>query len=121
MRKLIALITIFLLSGCNNNQTYFSKASYFNDNVIVEYQTFSERGTNDYLTFKFYETGLYNIKFSKTPGKSNWADDKMPEDFSIDVTRVPHEKIIRQSILPGFLRITIEEADTSKIETNDFQ
>ena len=54
----------------------------------------------------------------------------MPEDFSIDVTRVPHEKIIkisvlqgslekkrlRQSILPGFLRITIEEADTSKIE-----
>ena len=73
---LLALAIIVSLSGCTE---YYSKSSYFNGTVAVEYKQTKTGGSDDYLTFRFYDPGTYEISFSTPPGRSRTG--LLPEDF----------------------------------------
>jgi len=113
---LVVLLIGVLLAGC---RTYYAKDSYFEGDVTVEYQQTQQRGTDDCLTFVFYEEGEYKVSFSITPEKGKLGADYMPEDFEITITEAPREHIVKQYILPYFLRVTIERDGVP--EYHDFQ
>jgi hypothetical protein len=110
------ILGIALLAGCTRE--YFAKSSYFDGAVITEYKQSTARGTNDYLTFRFYEKGTYEIAFSITPGKRGRGEDKIPQNITKVIVSPPLEIVIEQYVLPDFLRITITK--DSKSESHDF-
>ena len=87
------------LSGCVG-KTYFDKHSYFDGAVVVEYRQTKQRGTDDFITFRFYEKGDYGIYFKAKNGKA-------PKNFEITIKEVPREHVIEQYTLPDFLSVTI--------------
>ena len=99
------ILGIALLAGCTRE--YFAKGSYFDGAVIAEYKQSTARGTNDYLAFRFYEKGTYEISFSITPGKGGRGQDKVPQNFTKTIEVAPREIVVAQYVLPDFLRITI--------------
>jgi len=111
----LLVLTMALVIGCARE--YFSKESYFNSAVIIEYKQTTARGQNDYLTFRFYEKGIYEISFSITPGKRD-SPKHLPKGFTKVIEAVPREFVIKQYILPDFLRVTI--ARNGKSESHDF-
>jgi hypothetical protein len=113
---LAALACVVLLGACSRE--YFSKGSYFDGAVIVEYKQSSSRGSADYLTFRFYEKGTYQVTFSITPGKGGRGQDKIPQNFTRTFDEAPREVLVKQYILPDFLRVTITKE--GKTEINDF-
>lgn len=119
MRKVVFLLILvgcLFLIGCGG--TYHSKASYFDGTVAVEYDQTRVANHNDYLTFRFYEEGTYEISFSITPETSIRGQEYLPEDFEITVADAPREVVKEQYILPDFLRIIITRDGES--ETHDF-
>jgi len=96
---------------------YFSKSSYFDGAVIVEYNT-RAKGISAYLTFRFYEKGTYEVSFSITPDKRGRHRDKIPQNFTKTIEVAPREIVIKQYILPDFLRVTIVKDGES--ESHDF-
>jgi len=113
---LISVVSVMFLAGCQNE--YFSKRSYFDDAVIVEYKQSRSRENDDYLTFRFYEKGAYQISFSITPGKGGRGQKDIPKNFTEVVKKAPRESMVRQYVLPDFLRITITRSGVTEI--NDF-
>jgi hypothetical protein len=105
----LMLVIVGMLSGCVG--TYYSKYSYFDGAVIVEYRQTKLRGNNDYLDFEFFEIGKYSIYFSSKNGKH-------PSNFEIDITKTPRRHIIEQYILPDFLTISIQY--NSSVESHEF-
>lgn len=122
MRKVVFLLVLgclfLLLIGCGGTAEYLSKASYFDGTVAVEYEQTRITSHNDYLTFRFYEEGTYEISFSITPERSTRGQEYLPQDFEITIDDVPREVVKEQYILPDFLRITITRNGES--ETHDF-
>ncbi len=112
---IILVATIFV--GCGQRE-YFAKGSYFDGAVIAEYKQNGTPGTNDYLTFRFYEKGTYEISFSIVPGKGGNHQDKLPQNIKKIIEVTPREIIIEQYVLPDFLRITIVK--DGKSESHDF-
>ncbi|MDO8537032.1 MAG: hypothetical protein Q7R94_02190 [bacterium] len=113
------ILGIALLASCGRSPSeYFSKGSYFDGAVIAEYKQNTAHGTNDYLTFRFYEKGTYKISFSITPDKGDRHRDKIPQNFTETIEVAPREIIVEQYILPDFLRITITK--DGKSESRDF-
>lgn len=119
LRQLFVLVFLtifaFMATGCKNQ--YESKAMFFNGDVVVEYLQQSERMTKDYVTFKFYQRGEYDISFSLT--KSGRGRDELPSNFSLTVDTLPREYIVEQKILPDFLTITIKRDGVA--ESKNFQ
>lgn len=111
------VIGVALLAGCKHRQ-YFAEGSYFDGAVIAEYKQSRARGSNDYLTFRFYEKGTYEISFSITPDKGGRGQDKIPQNFTKTIEVAPREIVVEQYILPDFLRITITK--DGKSESHDF-
>lgn len=119
LRKIIPLlaVAIILLSGCGTVE-FFSKSSYFDGDVVLEYKQTRSRDHNDYVTFRFYQQGTYQITFSITPGKSDRDKEYLPKDFTKAIQQVPREIVVEQYVLPNFLRVTITRDGVS--ESHDF-
>ena len=111
------VVGIALLAGCEPRQ-YFAKGSYFDGAVIAEYKQSRAREMQDYLTFRFYEKGTYEISFSITPNKGGRGQDKIPQNFTKIIELAPREIVVEQYVLPDFLRITITKE--GKSESHDF-
>lgn len=115
----VVLVCVVLLGACTRTRReYFSKSSYFDGGVIVEYKQSRARGSDDYLTFRFYEKGTYQVIFSITPGKGVWGQDNIPQNFTCIIHRAPREVLVKQYVLPDFLRVTITK--DGETELNDF-
>jgi len=114
----ILLVTCLLLVSCSSQ--FESKSTYFEGDVSVEYFQTRQSGHDDYLTFMFYDEGTYKVTFERTPDKSSRGEKYMPEGFTITIDEAPREHIVRQYILPDFLRITIVR-DEETTEFHDFQ
>lgn len=112
------IVAITVLGGCGHRE-YFSKSSYFDGDVVVEYKQSRSRETNDYLTFRFYEKGAYKISFSITPGERGRGKDNVPKNFTKTIDSPPREIVIEQYVLPDFLRVTIDK--NGKSESHDFK
>jgi hypothetical protein len=116
----LLILAATLLVGCD--QTYNSKASYFDGKVLVEYQQQEARGTNDSITLTFYAPGPYHVAFSETPGKkgrSSRSTGVMPKDFDTTINETPRVQVITQSVIPDYLRVTITQHNVN--EAHDFQ
>jgi len=111
------LIGMVAIAGCQPPE-YFSKSSYFDGAVIVEYKQSRMRGTNDYLTFRFYEKGNYDISFSTTHRGGCFGENRIPQNFTKTIEVPPREIVVEQYILPNFLQITITR--NGKSESHDF-
>lgn len=114
-RKVFFLIIglALLASGCVR---FDSVSTYFNGTVVVEYKQVA--GTSDdYLTFRFYEPGIYEIYFSTPPEKI--ATHQLPNDFRQVIETVPREFVVSQHVLPNYLRVTIKK--DNQTEFHDFQ
>jgi len=111
------ILGIAVLVGCGSRE-YFAKSSYFDGAAIVEYKQNRVHGSNNYLTFRFYEKGTYEIAFSITPGKRGRGQDKIPQNITKTIEVAPREIVVEQYILPDFLRVTITK--DGKSESHDF-
>jgi len=111
-------IGITFLVGYSGPAEYFTKSSYFDGAVVIEYRQNYVRGINDRLIFRFYEKGSYEISFSITPGNGGYDQDKIPQNFRKTIKVVPREIIVVQHFLPDFLRVTIIK--DGKFELHDF-
>ncbi|MFA6096185.1 MAG: hypothetical protein WC788_00990 [Candidatus Paceibacterota bacterium] len=112
---LLALAIIVSLSGCTE---YYSKSSYFNGTVAVEYRQTKTGNSDDYLTFRFYDPGTYEISFSIPSGKAKARTGLLPEDFKQEIETAPREITIKQHVLPDHIRITIKK--DGQTESHDF-
>ena len=111
------LIGVAFLAGCYE-EFFMSRRSYFHGAVIAEYKRQSSvRGTNDYLIFRFYERGTYEITFSAR-GEGDRSQYKVPQDITEVIEVAPREIIVERQILPEFLRITITK--DGKLESHNF-
>lgn len=114
---LVWLVLSIAVAGCRSKE-YFTKGSYFDGAVIAEYKRSTAIGTNDYLTFRFYEKGTYEISFLITSGKGGHGQDNVLQDFTKVIEVVPHEIFIEQYILPDSLQIRITK--DGKSESHNF-
>lgn len=117
MKNWFFLLVLVIFAFCDGNKQNESKAMFFNGDVVVEYLQQSQRGTKDYVTFKFYQKGEYKVSFSLT--KSGRGQDKLPPNFSLIVDTSPREYVVEQEILPDSLTITIKR--NGVVEGKNFQ
>lgn len=96
---ILAMPSIAALAGGCTPRTYDSKGMLLDGAVVVEYHQTKSRGQNDYLSFRFYETGDYSVDFSITPGKSARGSENLPKKFSLEVTSCPREWIVEQYVI----------------------
>ena len=106
------IIGIAFLAGCVPPTGNVVKSSYFNGAVVVEHQQ-NARGIDDYVTFRFYEEGRYEISFSISPGKRS-GGHKIPQNFIETIRIAPREIIVKQYPLPYFLRVTITKNNVTE-------
>ena len=118
LKVIFSLFALLIVAGCAAQ--FESKSTYFEGDVSVEYFQTRQRGHDDYLTFTFYEEGTYKVTFERTPDKGSRGSQYMPDGFTITIDEAPREHIVRQYILPDFLRVTIER-DEKETEYHDFQ
>ena len=98
----LTVICFVLAGGCS---TDIIKRTFHEGAVIVE--LIKQRGGNpDYMTFRFQKRGKYDVTFSPDPNARFIGGTDMPEDFSVQVTAIPYERIIAKRSL-RCIRVTI--------------
>lgn len=111
---ILALAAIVVLSGCVRE--YHSESSYFNGAVAVEYKQTKTGNSDDYMTFRFYGSGIYEVNFSDPHGEN--LTRGLPKDFKQEIGAEPREIIVKQHVLPDFIRVTIKK--DNQTEFHDF-
>lgn len=95
----VLVLVLAIFTSCAPER--FAKNSYFDGAVIVEYRQSYAVGSNDYLTFRFYEKGAYEVSFKGRVFSST------PKNFTKTIEVAPREIVIKQRALPDVLQITI--------------
>lgn len=122
MEILILFIALVILLRLNNNQPpkeNYAKASYFDGSVAVEYQQTRQFDKDDFVTFRFYEPGYYQVRFSLFKSSDRDGANELPVNFDATVTTFTREIVVKRRVLPDYLRITIVGHNGD--ETHDFR
>lgn len=119
---LILVIIILLLVYSTNNQSpkeNYARASYFNGGVAVEYQQTRQFDRDDFVTFRFYEPGYYQVRFATFKTSDRQSGNKTPTNFDTTVTTFTREIVIKQRVMADYLTITIVSQNGQ--ESHDFR
>lgn len=114
---LLALLFVLSLSACSTVRAQ-SAATYFDGEILVEYNQFNKSGISDYLEITFYKEGTYDLYFFYNEEHSSRRGD-LPEDFTFTVEDSPRVLIVEEYVLADFLTIRID--GPSGTESHNFQ
>jgi phosphorylcholine metabolism protein LicD len=102
---LLLVLLLLLLTACYYTQK--DRHTYFDEAVVVTYQQTQTTDYDDFVTLKFYENGSYEVYFAAKA--EDCYVENIPQDFKVVVDETPYEHIVKASILPNYLLITIKK------------
>lgn len=99
------LVLLIILGSCETKEV--RKITYFDGEIVAEWEGDSFIGSRDFLNIYFYEEGTYQLLFN---GKSNQRS-KLPKDTVVNINDVPRVKIFE---VPYRFQLTIRRGEKSE-------